>query len=126
MGKLWTEQTNKELILSYNGILWGLKEKLHCRVRHFGRKDYVAPEFTPRGPGMALFEVYFKAEIEPGMLDAKKAIEGILKDRGVPEIPVLDFEVITSDQMDLMRLGWRTYKDVRLWALQFANLWQDN
>lgn len=113
MGKLWTERETAELILNYNGILWGLKERLHCRVRRFGKVDYVAPQL--------MTETFFTEQIEPGMLDAKKAIEEILKSRGLPTpLPTLKLTVITENQMDLMQLGWQAYRDTRIFGLEIA------
>jgi hypothetical protein len=44
MGQTWATMRRKELILAYNGILWGLKEQCHCRVRTFGGANYVIPQ----------------------------------------------------------------------------------
>lgn len=112
MGKLWEDTDTEQLILNYNGILWGLKEKIHCRVRNFDGQCYVIPEICATE--------HFEQEIKPGMLGAKEKIEQVLRDRGLDEIPKLDLQMMTSEAADIKQLGWETYKLVKKAGLDYA------
>lgn len=112
MGALWKDRKTPDLILNYNGILWGLKERFHCRVRKFGKVNYVIPQVCT--------EEYFKQQIEPGMLAAKETIETILAERNVQPIPELRLVVMTSDEADMRDVGWETYKQMQLAMLKMT------
>lgn len=105
MGQPWKDMDTEQLILNYNGILWGLREEIHCRVRSFDGQDYVIPQILPTE--------YFEHDIKPGMLDAKETIEQVLKKRGLAEAPVLEFKMMTSEAYDIKLLGWESYKQIK-------------
>ena len=108
MGKLWEDCTREELILNYSGILWGLRERCHTRVRCFDGINYAIPQICT--------EQYFTQQIEPGMLAAKKTIEAILGDN----ILECELKMMSSEESDIRELGWKAYKAVTIAGLEFA------
>lgn len=109
MGKFWKDMETDELILAYNGILWSLKEEVHCLVREYDGVHYVIPQVCPT--------ILWKSDMEPDNMDAKEAIESILKGRGVDEIPTVEFEMMSEEEEMWRALGWETYKQVKRAAL---------
>lgn len=105
MSGLWKDTDTKQLILNYNGILWGLREEIHCRVRNFDGQDYVIPEILPTE--------FFEHKIKPGMLDAKETIEQLLEKRGLADIPILEFEIMISGAYHIKLFGWESYKQLK-------------
>jgi hypothetical protein len=112
MSKLWIDRDTGDLILNYNGILWGLKEEIHCRVRVFDGVSYAIPEICTTE--------FFTEHIKPGMLRAKESIENILCKRGITEIPTTEFKIIASEEADLRDVGWETYKAIKQFGLEFG------
>lgn len=111
MGALWKDRETSDLTLNYSGILWGLREKCHSRVREYRGESYVAAQICT--------ESFFAEQIEPGMLEAKEAIETIFKQRRVSPIAwTVDLQVITDAEMDLRDIGWENYKSLRRAVLQ--------
>lgn len=112
MGKLWKNCSNDELVLHYNGIQWGLRERLHCQTKSENGKNYVIPQYT----STSNFDDYTK----PGMLGAQKTIEEIWKQRcGEKPIPKIDLERISEEEFGILSQGWETYKAERVSLCNF-------
>lgn len=107
MGKIWVDCDKDELVLNYNGILWGLNEGVHCLVRKRNGTNYVIPKFHSTKK--------FNAFSKHDMLDAKTIIEDIWKERYDNEpIPELELQIITHEEYSLQDMGWDIYKESRL------------
>ena len=113
MSKYWTACTTEELIHHYNAIQWGLRERVHCRIRIFDGVLCVIPTISSTK--------YFHAQIEPGMREAASSIRNILAHRGVYDIPHVSLTYMSSEEADIRHLGWETYKIVKRMGCDYAD-----
>jgi len=81
-------------------------------VRAFGRGKYVIPQVCTRD--------YFDEQIKPGMMEAMTAIKSILGERGLSEIPIIEFKIMTIEALMIRELGWDSYKKVTQAGLLFS------
>lgn len=110
MGALWKDRENADLILNYNVLLWGLREKCHCRAREYSGVPYVVPQVCA--------PEFFENQIKSGMIAAKKAIKTILSERGVKTIPKLKLTIMAGEEADMRDIGWRAYKTIQQSVLE--------